>query len=254
MAINYETDDSGSIFWPGYVDAVVNLAINLLFVIAVMSIVVLGITLQISTPPEKKTPTPESPIASQDILRALKEVEQLLSKTEKAKTVADKTIVEKDKALQVVKEELRETKITLQDVRARLTQLQASHAETIQAAENRARAIGDISSGRVAIIRSMPAGVMVVFPQDSKELSASENASVISKMGVVAPVASSAWRISVVYPRAVGDAAKVAAERAHTISQLLARNGVPSSAIEMRLIESEQVTANNARVIISVIR
>jgi hypothetical protein len=42
------SDDSTDIFWPGYVDAVTNLAINLLFVIAVMAIVVISATLQIS--------------------------------------------------------------------------------------------------------------------------------------------------------------------------------------------------------------
>ena len=48
MAAQTESNDGADLFWPGYVDAVTNLAINLLFVIAVMSIVVIGITLQIS--------------------------------------------------------------------------------------------------------------------------------------------------------------------------------------------------------------
>lgn len=48
MAAEFDSDDASAIFWPGYVDAVTNLAINLLFVIAVMSIVVLTATLQIS--------------------------------------------------------------------------------------------------------------------------------------------------------------------------------------------------------------
>jgi hypothetical protein len=48
MAAASESNDASDIFWPGYVDAVTNLAINLLFVIAVMSIVVLSTVLQIS--------------------------------------------------------------------------------------------------------------------------------------------------------------------------------------------------------------
>lgn len=54
MNASHDSDEAADIFWPGYVDAVTNLAINLLFVIAVMSIVVLGATLQISQMTKKK--------------------------------------------------------------------------------------------------------------------------------------------------------------------------------------------------------
>ena len=37
------SDDASDTFWPGYVDAVTNLAINLLFVIAVMAIILIGL-------------------------------------------------------------------------------------------------------------------------------------------------------------------------------------------------------------------
>jgi len=43
-----DSDDMSEILWPGYVDAVTNLALNLLFVIAVMSIVIMAVTLQMS--------------------------------------------------------------------------------------------------------------------------------------------------------------------------------------------------------------
>ena len=48
MSASSDSNDGSDLFWPGYVDAVTNLAINLLFVIAVMSIVVLSSILQIS--------------------------------------------------------------------------------------------------------------------------------------------------------------------------------------------------------------
>ena len=41
MAGASDSDDASELFWPGYVDAVTNLAINLLFVIAIMAIVVM---------------------------------------------------------------------------------------------------------------------------------------------------------------------------------------------------------------------
>ena len=61
MAATSHSDDTSDIFWPGYVDAVTNLAINLLFVIAVMSIVVLAAILQISELSKKKTVEGETP-------------------------------------------------------------------------------------------------------------------------------------------------------------------------------------------------
>lgn len=54
MAAVSDSDDSSDIFWPGYVDAVTNLAINLLFVIAILSIVVLTTNLQIGLLEGKK--------------------------------------------------------------------------------------------------------------------------------------------------------------------------------------------------------
>lgn len=56
MAAVSDSDDSSDIFWPGYVDAVTNLAINLLFVIAILSIVVMTTNLQISLLEGKKNP------------------------------------------------------------------------------------------------------------------------------------------------------------------------------------------------------
>lgn len=47
MAGASNSDDDSGIFWPGYVDAVTNLAINLLFVIAVMALSILAAVLQI---------------------------------------------------------------------------------------------------------------------------------------------------------------------------------------------------------------
>jgi len=57
MSVSSDSNDASDIFWPGYVDAVTNLAINLLFVIAVMSIVVLGFTLQLAQMTKNKVVT-----------------------------------------------------------------------------------------------------------------------------------------------------------------------------------------------------
>ena len=52
MSVSSDSGDASEIFWPGYVDAVTNLAINLLFVIAVMSIITLATSLELMKKPK----------------------------------------------------------------------------------------------------------------------------------------------------------------------------------------------------------
>ena len=79
MSAASDSDDVSDIFWPGYVDAISNLAINLLFVIAIMAIVVISATLQLQELMKRKdkdpaqvsattTSAPPAPEALQDIV------------------------------------------------------------------------------------------------------------------------------------------------------------------------------------------
>ena len=58
MSAASDSDDVSDIFWPGYVDAISNLAINLLFVIAIMAIVVVSATLQLQELMKRKDKDP----------------------------------------------------------------------------------------------------------------------------------------------------------------------------------------------------
>ena len=58
MSAASDSDDVSDIFWPGYVDAISNLAINLLFVIAIMAIVVISATLQLQELMKRKDKDP----------------------------------------------------------------------------------------------------------------------------------------------------------------------------------------------------
>ena len=110
MSVSSNSDDASDIFWPGYVDAVTNLAINLLFVIAVMSIVVLAATLQIAELSKRKatlgptaaetTPagTPEFTLAElQDDLR----VAQANLKSTQARLVESQQKIKQSEATQI---------------------------------------------------------------------------------------------------------------------------------------------------------
>jgi hypothetical protein len=58
----------------------------------------------------------------------------------------------------------------------------------------------------------------------------------------------------VVYPKGLPDADKLAASRANAISELLRKNGVPDASIDVRVVPSEQVTANVMRVAVNAVR
>ena len=97
-----ESNDGNDIFWPGYVDAVTNLAINLLFVIAVMSIVVLSATMQMAKMSNKDTNDRRSDGPQQEMTSTAQEKnklrENLPPKVETEKNTIEKVAAKKSEA------------------------------------------------------------------------------------------------------------------------------------------------------------
>jgi hypothetical protein len=248
MSISDDTDDHNSTFWPGYVDAVVNLAINLLFVIAVLSIVVLGATLQIAE--LSKKPTPVVQLENLPSKEAYDEALKALEKAEKAKASGEKTLTEKDRLLLSTMTELSEVQAALREARAKLLQLQAA----LQEANKPGLVVSEASSGLKTVIRQIPSGALITFGSDLVDISASEADNLAARLNSLAPLPGSKWRISVVYPKGVVEATRMVNLRTQSIKNLMLKNGVAPNAIEVRLIETEQTTANYARVTVSLVR
>jgi outer membrane protein OmpA-like peptidoglycan-associated protein len=102
MSGNSQSDDGSDILWPGYVDAVTNLAINLLFVIAVMSIVVLGATMKIAELSKRKategdTPTNNTPVGIE--AKTLANLQESLANTTLQLQAAEERLKEAQKRL-----------------------------------------------------------------------------------------------------------------------------------------------------------
>lgn len=93
MAASSNSDDSSDIFWPGYVDAVTNLAINLLFVIALMAIVVIASVMQLSKMQQKTSDTDKvgTFADASAVQRTMEEVFQLQQLIQQAQKTADPT-------------------------------------------------------------------------------------------------------------------------------------------------------------------
>lgn len=62
MSTRYSDNDGSGIFWPGYVDAVTNLVLNLLFLLTIMTVAVFMFALELGRASKLVPPTP--PVAS----------------------------------------------------------------------------------------------------------------------------------------------------------------------------------------------
>lgn len=173
--------------------------------------------------------------------------------------------------------EIKELKSQLQEAQQQLRSTQAQLNEAKQSAGKAQSASGsspkkvegvvgsEEETGRVEIVnatQTTPAptgtastlvvegGVVVNFGPDSTDLSEAESRDVLAKMASFGPVATTKWRIDVVYPSGFSEARRMAFNRSSVVRNILVRNGVPGANISPRLIPSSQPTANNAQVII----
>lgn len=238
------SDDASDTFWPGYVDAVTNLAINLLFVIAVMAIVVISAIMQMA----KMTETPAS------VAHA-----KLQAKSPESRDA--KKIAELEKQLTTTQAALKEALAksaaqSSQTTTSTQTQKQSANGgsagnsgentqeEVIQASEKKVKATGNNT------LEANRKGIVVAFSADVVEMSDKEATELVSKMSAVAAVKTSHWQIAVVSPKGFSEAIRLAYYRASAVRNVLLKNGVPASAIDMRVVESASTGADNSRVMV----
>lgn len=234
MAATSNSDDASDIFWPGYVDAVTNLAINLLFVIAVMSIVVIAAILQISELNKKKTVQGETPTNNS------------------APASPDFTLAQLEEKLQIAQRDLQTTQSKLVETEKKLRQQDASETrpsrtETVSVAAPKQTTNSD-GNGMHAI----SGGVIVNFATDAVTISTTENTELINKLNTFAPIKTSRWLVTVISPKGYSEALRLSYYRANAVRNALIGQGVPTAAIELKIQESTQAGANNAKVLVRV--
>jgi len=233
MAAQTESNDSADLFWPGYVDAVTNLAINLLFVIAVMSIVVIGITLQISQMTKKK---------------AIEEARH--EQTEGALSTQvhgrEAQLQQLQQALNQSRQQLEQAQQKLQQAEARAASADGQITHIVNASQNKPQ---DSKSSNRIQSTGQPA-VIVAFSPDVVTLSASETHELIGKLNKISALTSGRWEISVISPKGLSEAVRLAYYRANAVRNALLANGVNSVSIELRIHESTQAAADNSKVLV----
>jgi outer membrane protein OmpA-like peptidoglycan-associated protein len=245
MSVTSNSDDASDIFWPGYVDAVTNLAINLLFVIAVMSIVVLAATLQIAElskrkatlgpTPAETTPagTPEFTLAElQDDLR----VAQANLKSTEARLVESQRKIQRSEATQIPAATPSPSSASASPI---------ARTETVAVAAPKTPA-----STETVSLQDVSGGLVVNFAKDAITLTSAESSEIVTKLATFGNLRTNRWLITVISPKGFSEALRLSYYRANTVRNVLIENGVVGGAIDLKILESTQAGANNAKVLV----
>jgi hypothetical protein len=239
MAGSSESNDASDIFWPGYVDAISNLAINLLFVIAVMCIVILSFVLEETT---KGKPQPgDAPVVSQ-------------SASDQASKDATAAMQQLQKENAKLKQELQ----SLQQASAAASSGASGSAQRSNVANNTPKT--ETVNARQEVMKdekgqssmnTVGAGLIVNFDPKVVTLSPEEGKDVITRLEAFGPVKTTRWQITVISPKGFSESARLAYYRAVAVRNVLIQNGVPGEQINMRVVESAQAGADSARVTVN---
>ena len=252
MSVSSNSDDASDIFWPGYVDAVTNLAINLLFVIAVMSIVVLAATLQIAELSKRKatlgptaaetTPagTPEFTLAElQDDLR----VAQANLKSTQARLVESQQKIKQSEATQIPAATPSSSSSSSSSSSASASPI--ARTETVAVAASKTPA-----STEAVSLQDVSGGLVVNFAKDAITLTSAESSEIVTKLSTFGNLRTNRWLITVISPKGFSEALRLSYYRANTVRNVLIENGVVGGAIDLKIQESTQAGANNAKVLV----
>ncbi len=270
MAASSNSDDASDIFWPGYVDAVTNLAINLLFVIAVMSIVVIGTVLQLSkmrpsdeAAPQQAAKTQRSAASKARELQASEQALQNLQAQAKAAQVSQSPAAPQlQQAAQALAASVRQQRLLAQEMaqmqasigalEGRLAALkspdrpQPSQAPPTQEVRARDKVLMPAPGSNQ--VQSNASGVVVVFDKDVIELSTEEGVQLMRSLREGGALDKVQWELRVVAPQGFSEAIRIAFYRLTSVRNALIENGVPAANIDVRVLEVASASANNNRV------
>jgi hypothetical protein len=219
-------DDGSDIFWPGYVDAVTNLVLNLLFVLTIMIIAVFMFALALSRHQEQTN----APSAQTEVTE---------NAESKEPTVSDKNIIEaKDDQIK-----------TLQATIAAMKK-QAEVENTATTPQKVVSARTSIKSPEKAIENANASGgaVVISFTQDAITLSGSESDELKKELSAI--VNAGKAHIDVVAPKGFSEAKRLAFYRAMAVRNQLIAMKVPAANIQVSVREGA-ISADNSKVIVT---
>ena len=245
MSIESTSSDGSDIFWPGYVDAVTNLVLNLLFLLTIMTVAVFmfalelgrakpgdqGVAVQIEAPVE----TPVVPQVLHDPIKERAEVVAALRKQVEALNKEAPTEVEAlKKQIEAINEALeREARL--------LSQLAVPHKvevpNELQTSQKVLPATSTVPKPEKGLEQASDTGggIIVRFTDEAVTLTEAETKTLRNTLGVIASAGNA--RINVVVPRGFSEAKRLGFYRAMAVRNLLIEMKLPANKIEVSVRE-----------------
>ncbi len=225
-------------FWPGYVDAISNLVLSLLFVVAILTISVFMFAMELGR---------RQASGGHNTDHAAKKSAVVARQTEAqvAAAIDQKNALEAE--IKSLKKELKSLKTAAQDTPEKPSDGKASRAsdtprKILTASEKAPEPEKDI-----ARIQQRPSGIVIVFAPDAVSLTGSEIGKAKEALSILKSAGGA--KVEVLIPTGFSEVKRLAFYRAMSIRNLLIELGLPSEKIEVSLSE---VTSggDSARVVV----
>lgn len=217
MAIE-SNDDGSDIFWPGYVDAVTNLVLNLLFMLTIMIVAVFMFALELSRHKDDA-------------------VAALAAQTQEAPPTPEQ--------LELKEEEIRnlQKKIELLEQQANLNSETHTNQQVVTAKTPLPKSEKELQQ-----LTPRGGGIIVHFVQDAVTLSDPEADTLRAKLKAIATTGGA--RVEVLVPAGFSEARRLGFYRAMAVRNQLIEMSVPASKIEVSIRDGKS-SADNSRVQVS---
>jgi len=245
MALEGNNEDGSDIFWPGYVDAVTNLVLNLLFLLTIMTVAVFMFALELGRAKPGKdaaiqVETPAEPQVMFDPLKERQEAVGALRKQVEALNREAPTEVEAlKKQITAINEALdREARLLKQlEVPRRVEPVQVPNE--LSPAQKVLPATSAVARPDKGLDQATETGggIIVRFTDEAVSLTEAETRALRGVLGPV--VAAGGARIEVVVPRGFSEAKRLGFYRAMAVRNLLVEMKLPTERIDVSVREGK---------------
>jgi outer membrane protein OmpA-like peptidoglycan-associated protein len=106
------------------------------------------------------------------------------------------------------------------------------------------------ASTETVSLQDVSGGLVVNFAKDAITLTSGESSEIVTKLATFGNLRTNRWLITVISPKGFSEALRLSYYRANTVRNVLIENGVVGGAIDLKIQESTQAGANNAKVLV----
>lgn len=222
MSIESDSDDSTDIFWPGYVDAVTNLVLNLLFVLTIMIVAVFMFALELSRHKEQA----------------------IAAVVAEHKTKTEDVMQEKEQEIAELQKEVERLKANAQMQNKAILQAPSSSQQKVATVKTLLpKPEKDIDK-----LLEDGGGVLVKFVADAVTLNEAEVEQVQKLLKPI--VARGHAKLIVDAPAGFSEAKRIALYRVMAVRNELIKMGVPPAKLEVKIREGKS-NADNSKVLVA---